>query len=85
MSEWPSDPRYNWSKHFSAGDFVRLADGRPATVRAVDDCAAEPPPRWELIVSAPDTNGNPDTFIVDPWDCRPDPTAGQELTDKGIT
>jgi hypothetical protein len=36
-------------------------------------------------VTAPDANGNPDAFIVDPWNCRPDATAGQELYDRGIT
>lgn len=84
VPEWPSDPHHDWPHHFRAGDGVRLADGRPAVVRAVQDYAPEPPSRWELIVSAFDPNGFPDTFIVEPWDCRPDPTATGELVNRGM-
>jgi len=84
VNEWPSDPHHDWPQHFRADDGVRLADGRPAVVRAVQDYAPEPPSRWELIVSAFDRNGFPDTFIIEPWDCRPDATAAQELVDRGM-
>lgn len=30
VSEWPADPHHDWPQHFVNGDFVRLADGRPA-------------------------------------------------------
>jgi hypothetical protein len=53
-------------------------------VRAVVDCAPHPPSRWELIVVVEDAWGNPDAFIVEPWDCRPDTAAAQELADRGI-
>lgn len=53
-------------------------------VRSIQDYAPEPPSRWELIVSALDVNGFPDTFIVEPWTCRPDPSAGHELADAGL-
>lgn len=84
MNEWPSDPEHDWPQRFRAGDGVRLADGRPAVVRCVQDYAPHPPSRWELIVSAPDVDGFLDTFLVEPWDCRPDPTAAQELAEQGL-
>lgn len=84
MSEWPADPHHDWPQHFADGDFVRLADGRPARVLCVQDYAPHPPSRWELIVSALDPDGFPDTFIVEPWDCRPDATAAEELAAGGI-
>ncbi|HAS10534.1 MAG TPA: hypothetical protein DCS55_08465 [Acidimicrobiaceae bacterium] len=84
MSEWPYDPRHDWPQHFADGDPVRLDDGRAALVRSVQDYAPEPPSRWELIVSALDVNGFPDTFIVEPWTCRPDPSAAHELADAGL-
>jgi hypothetical protein len=77
VSEWPSDPHHDWPQHFRVGDVVRLTDGRPAVVRAVQDYAPDPPSRWDLIVSALDRNGFPDTFIVEPWDCCLDPTVAQ--------
>lgn len=45
VNEWPSDPHHDWPQHFRADDGVRLADGRPAVVRAVQDYAPEPPSR----------------------------------------
>lgn len=83
VSEWPSDPHHDWPQ-FRAGDGVRLTDGRAAVVRAVVDYAPRPPSRWELIVVVEDGWGNPDAFIVEPWDCRPDAAAAQELADRGI-
>lgn len=83
MSEWPSDPQHDWPRHFQAGDGVRLADGRPAVVMAVQDYAPEPPSRWELIVFSLDHGGNPDTFIVEPWECYPDSSAVDEVPDPG--
>jgi hypothetical protein len=84
VSEWPSDPHHDWPQHFRVGDGVRLTDGRPAVVRAVVDYAPHPPSRWELIVVVEDAWGNPDAFIVEPWDCRPDTAAAQELADRGL-
>lgn len=85
MSEWPADPHHDWSKQFRVGDGVRLDDGRPAIVLAVQDYAPHPPSRWELIVLAHDPNGNPDTFIIEPWSCRPDPPAAQEAPNPDLT
>jgi hypothetical protein len=83
MGDWPADPHHDWSKHFRAGDGVRLPDGRPAVVITVQDCAPHPPSRWELIVSSLDPGGNPDTFIIEPWECRPDPGAVDEVRVTG--
>lgn len=84
MTDWPADPEYDWPQRFTAGDFVRLDDGRPALIRIVLDYAPSAPARWELVVSAADSDGNPDDFIVEPWQCRPDSTAATELADQGI-
>lgn len=84
MNEWPSDPHHDWTQHFGAGDGVRLGDGRPAVVRTIQDYAPHPPSKWELIVSALDCNGFPDTFIVEPWTCRPDPAATREVAEQGL-
>lgn len=84
VDEWPADPHHNWPEHFRAGDGVRLEDGRPAIVLTVQDYAPHPPSRWELIVFALDPDGNPDTFIIEPWECRPYPAAARELPDPGL-
>lgn len=84
VNERPTDPHHHWPEYFRAGDGVRLDDGRPAVVLTVQDYAPHPPARWELIVFTLDHHGNADTFIIEPWNCRPDPAAAQELPGPGL-
>lgn len=78
LTTWSNDPALDWPSRFAPGDFVRLEDGRPAIVRLVQDYAAQPPARWELVVSTL-TDGNPDDVIVEPWSCVEDVSARAEL------
>jgi hypothetical protein len=84
VDEWPEDPYYDWPRHFRQGDVVRLDDGRVAIVSMILDCAPEPPPRWELVVTAIGSWGGPDDFITEPWLCRPAPEAIDEARHLGL-